>query len=274
MAGDYYTNTIVSGSPNTNMIGQPDRAVPPAGSAEELRRLPGAAALVRPAVLHGLLPHPDPAREQGGPMTAVGGPDPAPGPAPPGCRPGAIPGVVPTCSPRSPGCTSCGRSLPIVIAVQFSFNDGRSRSTWQGFSTQWYCCAEGSVGEDPSLLLALQEQPDPRRARRSWWRRRWASCSRWGSPDGVAEQQGRQRHRPGPARHAGARHRVGALPGDGQPVPVRPAGPAGHAAGPRHVLGLVRARDRALAVAEHRRGVRGGRPGPGRELRSRRSGRS
>jgi spermidine/putrescine transport system permease protein len=45
---------------------------------------------------------------------------------------------------------------PVLIAVQFSFNDGRSRSTWQGFSTQWYCCAEGSVGEDPSLLLALQ----------------------------------------------------------------------------------------------------------------------
>jgi spermidine/putrescine transport system permease protein len=46
--------------------------------------------------------------------------------------------------------------LPVLVAVQFSFNDGRSRSTWQGFSTQWYCCAEGSVGEDPSLLLALQ----------------------------------------------------------------------------------------------------------------------
>ena len=46
--------------------------------------------------------------------------------------------------------------LPVLIAVQFSFNGGRSRSTWQGFSTQWYCCAEGSVGEDPSLLLALE----------------------------------------------------------------------------------------------------------------------
>jgi spermidine/putrescine transport system permease protein len=46
--------------------------------------------------------------------------------------------------------------LPVLIAVQFSFNDGRSRSSWQGFSTQWYCCAEGSVGEDPSLFLALQ----------------------------------------------------------------------------------------------------------------------
>ncbi len=46
--------------------------------------------------------------------------------------------------------------VPVLIAVQFSFNGGRSRSTWQGFSTQWYCCAEGSVGEDPSLLLALE----------------------------------------------------------------------------------------------------------------------
>jgi spermidine/putrescine transport system permease protein len=46
--------------------------------------------------------------------------------------------------------------VPVLIAVQFSFNDGRSRSTWQGFSTQWYCCVEGSVGEDPSLLLALK----------------------------------------------------------------------------------------------------------------------
>jgi len=46
--------------------------------------------------------------------------------------------------------------LPVLVAVQFSFNDGRSRSVWQGFSTQWYCCVEGSVGEDPSLLRALQ----------------------------------------------------------------------------------------------------------------------
>ncbi|MFC5177779.1 ABC transporter permease [Nocardioides taihuensis] len=46
--------------------------------------------------------------------------------------------------------------LPVLVAVQFSFNDGRSRSTWQGFSTQWYCCAEGSIGEDQSLLQSLQ----------------------------------------------------------------------------------------------------------------------
>ena len=46
--------------------------------------------------------------------------------------------------------------VPVVVAVQFSFNDGRSRSTWQGFSTQWYCCNDGSVFEDPSLTLALK----------------------------------------------------------------------------------------------------------------------
>jgi spermidine/putrescine transport system permease protein len=46
--------------------------------------------------------------------------------------------------------------VPVLVAVQFSFNDGRSRSAWQGFSTQWYCCADGSVGEDSSLVRALQ----------------------------------------------------------------------------------------------------------------------
>ena len=61
-----------------------------------------------------------------------------------------------TCSPPVTWLYILWSLLPVLIAVQFSFNDGRSRSTWQGFSTQWYCCAEGSVGEDPSLLLALQ----------------------------------------------------------------------------------------------------------------------
>jgi spermidine/putrescine transport system permease protein len=46
--------------------------------------------------------------------------------------------------------------VPVLIAIQFSFNDGRSRSTWQGFSLQWYCCNEGSVLEDPSMLHALR----------------------------------------------------------------------------------------------------------------------
>lgn len=45
--------------------------------------------------------------------------------------------------------------IPIVIAIQFSFNAGRSRSVWQGFSLQWYFTEAASVARDPSLRLAL-----------------------------------------------------------------------------------------------------------------------
>ena len=36
--------------------------------------------------------------------------------------------------------------VPVLIAIQFSFNAGRSRSTWQGFSLRWYV-------DDPDLSL-------------------------------------------------------------------------------------------------------------------------
>jgi spermidine/putrescine transport system permease protein len=44
---------------------------------------------------------------------------------------------------------------PVLVAVQFSFNAGRSRSTWQGFSTRWYWGDPSSVTADPSLRRAL-----------------------------------------------------------------------------------------------------------------------
>jgi spermidine/putrescine transport system permease protein len=46
---------------------------------------------------------------------------------------------------------------PVVIAVQFSFNDGRSRSTFQGFSLQWYEAIwnEASDNFDDTLRPAL-----------------------------------------------------------------------------------------------------------------------
>ena len=28
--------------------------------------------------------------------------------------------------------------IPVLIAIQFSFNDSRSRTVWAGFSTRWY----------------------------------------------------------------------------------------------------------------------------------------
>jgi len=50
--------------------------------------------------------------------------------------------------------------IPVVIAVRFSFNSGRSRSVWQGFSTRWYL-GEPAAGEsiiyDQSLRFALAQ---------------------------------------------------------------------------------------------------------------------
>lgn len=48
---------------------------------------------------------------------------------------------------------------PVVIAVQFSFNDGRSRSTFQGFSLEWYqgIFFRGTEQYDETLLPALMQ---------------------------------------------------------------------------------------------------------------------
>jgi spermidine/putrescine transport system permease protein len=53
--------------------------------------------------------------------------------------------------------------VPVLIAIQFSFNDSRSRSSWSGFTTAWYCCEkagsiqeDSSVMSDPALLLSLR----------------------------------------------------------------------------------------------------------------------
>jgi spermidine/putrescine transport system permease protein len=45
---------------------------------------------------------------------------------------------------------------PVVIAVIFSFNDGRSRSSWQGFSLRWWWSdPDLSIVNDPSMRSAL-----------------------------------------------------------------------------------------------------------------------
>lgn len=46
--------------------------------------------------------------------------------------------------------------IPVLIAVIFSFNDGRSRTVWQGFSLRWYFGdATKSVWHDAALHTAL-----------------------------------------------------------------------------------------------------------------------
>ncbi len=49
--------------------------------------------------------------------------------------------------------------VPVIIAVMFSFNAGRSRSTWQGFSMRWwYQDPFDSLWHDPTL--AYRDDPD------------------------------------------------------------------------------------------------------------------
>jgi spermidine/putrescine transport system permease protein len=47
--------------------------------------------------------------------------------------------------------------VPVLIAVQYSFNDSRSRTIWAGFSTRWYISDPSSVINDPTLSSALQQ---------------------------------------------------------------------------------------------------------------------
>jgi spermidine/putrescine transport system permease protein len=47
-------------------------------------------------------------------------------------------------------------TLPVIIAIVFSFNGGRSRSTWQGFSLRWwYQDPFDSLWTDPALRTAM-----------------------------------------------------------------------------------------------------------------------
>ncbi len=43
----------------------------------------------------------------------------------------------------------------MLLAIAFAFNDGRSRTTWQGFSFRWFTGETGSVLHDPALRDAL-----------------------------------------------------------------------------------------------------------------------
>ena len=48
--------------------------------------------------------------------------------------------------------------VPVLIAILFSFNNGRSRSVWQGFSIRWWWGdPNNSVFHDPTLIGALEQ---------------------------------------------------------------------------------------------------------------------
>ncbi|MEZ0236222.1 MAG: hypothetical protein ACAH81_14945, partial [Actinomycetota bacterium] len=48
--------------------------------------------------------------------------------------------------------------LPVVIAVIFSFNEGRSRIFWQGFSLRWWTQdPTDALFNDPAMLQAMRQ---------------------------------------------------------------------------------------------------------------------
>jgi spermidine/putrescine transport system permease protein len=49
----------------------------------------------------------------------------------------------------------CWSIVPVVIAIVFSFNSGRSRSSWQGFSLRWWTQDPDSLWRDTALRAAL-----------------------------------------------------------------------------------------------------------------------
>ncbi|MCZ3389544.1 MAG: ABC transporter permease subunit [Actinomycetia bacterium] len=54
--------------------------------------------------------------------------------------------------------------VPVLISIQFSFNNSRSRSSWVGFTTDWYLGTNdpnspangASIAQDPALLRSLE----------------------------------------------------------------------------------------------------------------------
>ncbi len=67
---------------------------------------------------------------------------------------------------------------PVAIAILFSFNAGKSRSNWQGFSTRWWWGNPTLSVFNSDVHVGARAQPAA--GRRSTWRSppRSASCSR------------------------------------------------------------------------------------------------
>ena len=56
--------------------------------------------------------------------------------------------------------------LPVLLAIRFAFNEGRSRTSPQGLSLRWFWTDPMlSVRNDPTLLAALEHSLD---AGRRW----------------------------------------------------------------------------------------------------------
>ena len=147
MLGDYFTNDLLSASPRTSMVGNLiNNSVLTPGQTGQ------AGAFVLLVLLVSLVPmllvrprHPRPARRCALMSRRISR---AVGAQTRGGRRASC--------PASPSLYLLWSLLPVVVAVIFSFNAGKSRTAWQGFSMRWYYGDPiRSVWHDPSLHTAL-----------------------------------------------------------------------------------------------------------------------
>ena len=142
MFGDYYTPDLVSASTQTNMIGNQIDQFTRQGS----QKVTGAVLTMLLAlvllVADVLLPA---SRRRRAGAGGVEHDELAPQSVGPAARARARDGLYIAWS-----------ILPVAIAILFAFNNGRSRTTWQGFSFRWFTGSIGSVLHDPALQGALK----------------------------------------------------------------------------------------------------------------------
>ena len=156
--------------------------------------------------------------------------------------------------------------VPVLIAIQFSFNDSRSRTVWAGFSTKWYYGDQfNSVWHNDQLRSALYQSL-----------KLAGADVLIATPIGVALALGPRplaRPRLGPVQLPDAvpagdprdRHGRVAAVGVHAPVHVHPHQHARPDPRARDLLDLLRGGDRARPVVLDRQVVRGSRGRPGRD---------
>ena len=141
MFGDFYTNDLISGSPQTSMIGNQINLYYQGGVQPTI----GAALVILLSIFLALLMcyyvFTVARASQGQRMSEVAAsPSPRPASRPPPIVADHV-AVEPMGSTRFLAVFGWMYMLwaiaPVVVAMQFAFNDGRSRSVWQGFSIRW-----------------------------------------------------------------------------------------------------------------------------------------
>ena len=142
MFGDYYTPDLVSSSTKTIDDRKPDRPAHAPGLGEGRRRLADIDPRAGAARADVLLPPLDPQRRR-----------PAGGRVMSRLR---NPWGKPRFLVLVTAVYVLWSLIPVAIAILFAFNNGRSRTTWQGFSTRWFTGESGSVLHDPALQGALR----------------------------------------------------------------------------------------------------------------------